>query len=461
MSGTTLAKRRAAARKRAEANRIEEMKKQESYQSTVTPMKEEVSTLMDEYNDTGTTDARRSEIHTQMNEKLGAIEEGSGGADTKKSLYKEFDMGNEWQAGTPEYTTLQGTSRAAATLETKTELGITAIEEGTAAAQEKYAEGEARTLSAIEAGKTGAMAEITAGEKKLGEVATAAGEQIGEAAQVGAGKMKDAYTQGMETANLELGSFAEAGRTALTEQQNLMGLGDMTQAEISAKVESTPGYQWNLEQGLKASESGAAARGGTLGGRALKELQRTGAGIASGTFDKTISQLGEVSGRGQMAATALGQVAMQGAAGIAGAERFGATGEMAGTEFGAKGMMAATQYGSAGRAGIIQGATSQEVGAIGSTTAAMAGADIMKATSVSNIYGMQATAGAQIEMTGAQNIAQMEGQRMEAQLAKDMARWQNSSSMFGSLMGLAGTAVGAYLGGPVGAGIGAKVAGGA
>ena len=39
-----------------------------------------------------------------------------------------------------------------------------------------------------------------------------------------------------------------------------------------SSIRSTPSYQFNLDQGLRASESGAAARGGALSGRTLKEL---------------------------------------------------------------------------------------------------------------------------------------------------------------------------------------------
>jgi hypothetical protein len=60
--------------------------------------------------------------------------------------------------------------------------------------------------------------------------------------------------------------------------QNLPGT--MTQAEL----EKTPGYQWNLAQGLKSTQSAAAARGLGVSGAALKGAATYATGLADSTY---------------------------------------------------------------------------------------------------------------------------------------------------------------------------------
>jgi hypothetical protein len=61
-------------------------------------------------------------------------------------------------------------------------------------------------------------------------------------------------------------------------QANLPG--QMTQAEL----EQTPGYQWNLAQGLKSTQSAAAARGLGVSGAALKGAATFATGLADSTY---------------------------------------------------------------------------------------------------------------------------------------------------------------------------------
>jgi hypothetical protein len=56
--------------------------------------------------------------------------------------------------------------------------------------------------------------------------------------------------------------------------------GTMTQAQL----EQTPGYQWNLAQGLKATQSAAAARGLGVSGASLKGAATYATGLADSTY---------------------------------------------------------------------------------------------------------------------------------------------------------------------------------
>lgn len=66
-------------------------------------------------------------------------------------------------------------------------------------------------------------------------------------------------------------------------------------------IEANPAYQFRQEQGQKALERNLAARGGTLGGGALKELTRYGQGMASDEFQNQFNRLAALAGIGQAA----------------------------------------------------------------------------------------------------------------------------------------------------------------
>jgi len=99
--------------------------------------------------------------------------------------------------------------------------------------------------------------------------------------------------------------YREAGGRALDtlEQKMAAGPGDF---------ESSPGYQFRLQQGMEQMERGAAARGGQAGltdPRMQKELMQYGQGMASDEYDKFmnryyqgLSPYQQMAGQGQMAA---------------------------------------------------------------------------------------------------------------------------------------------------------------
>ena len=59
-----------------------------------------------------------------------------------------------------------------------------------------------------------------------------------------------------------------------------------------SSVTSTPGYQFAYNQGLEAVNRTAAAKGQLGSGNRLYDLTKFGQGIASQTYDNTVSQLG-------------------------------------------------------------------------------------------------------------------------------------------------------------------------
>jgi len=394
--------------------------------------------LKEEYASLAVDDPRKKELHGELSTYAAKFESEMGhfaGGKLTGDMYTKakegLGLGEEFFEGSPEYKAEIGKYEQLGYIEKKIEQGITGSKEELD-----------KSLEAIGRGAEGAAGEYTAGEKKLTDIAIAGGEDITEAAGRGATAMKDAYTEGMDKAGTLLDPYVTAGTSALEKQQTLLGIGEGGMEGAQAALEGTPGYQFNLQQGLKGIQAGAAARGGTLGGRALKELQTRGAGIASGTYNTTLAQLGQVSGMGMQAGTTLAGIGMAGAQGIAGAERFGATGAMQGAQFGATGQMQATQWGAGGRAGaqLQQGAAEASVYG-------------QQASTVANLYGGQATTGTQIGMQATQSQIGMQMQRMEADLAREMADWQAGQSMFGDMLGLAGNVFGGPVGGKIVEGI--------
>jgi len=132
----------------------------------------------------------------------------------------------------------------------------------------------------------------------------------------------------------QMAPWLRSGRLALNEQNALMGLGGDTEAANRALI-SSPNYRFALEQGNRALSGGLAARGGMGSGKAMTAATEYGQNFATGQRANRLSELANMSGVGQGAATSMGNAGMnyannlsnlwtnnanaQGAAGIAGA----------------------------------------------------------------------------------------------------------------------------------------------
>ena len=94
--------------------------------------------------------------------------------------------------------------------------------------------------------------------------------------------------------------FRQAGVNALNKIQsgNIMGSMD-------------PSYSFRFQEGLKAVDRQAAARGGLISGGALKAAQRYGQEFASNEFGNAYNRLASMAGFGQTASNAQGNAAGQ------------------------------------------------------------------------------------------------------------------------------------------------------
>lgn len=131
-----------------------------------------------------------------------------------------------------------------------------------------------------------------------------------------------------------LAPWLSAGKQALGEQQTLLGLnGDSSGALRS--LQSSPGYQFRLNQGKKQLNAGLSARGGMGSGKSLVAGTNYNQDYAATEYGNRLNQLAGVANTGQTTGNTLGQMGSnyaqnqgnlwannanaQGAAGIAGA----------------------------------------------------------------------------------------------------------------------------------------------
>ena len=186
----------------------------------------------------------------------------------------------------------------------------------------------------------------------------------GDGLYSGAGKnISDTY-RGQETkARGDVAPWREAGIRALGTLEGKIATGP-------GEFEADPGYQFRQEQGNRAVDSSAAARGGALSGRAVKEAARFNQGLASqeygkfvDRFHKSLQPLQQMSGQGLAAGGTMGGYSMTAAPGIAEGYRYGAEGQAEALRFGAQGIergeMARANALTSAYSGAVQGAENE------------------------------------------------------------------------------------------------------
>lgn len=157
-------------------------------------------------------------------------------------------------------------------------------------------------------------------------------------ANIAAGTAADAQTNAsnkaisaqeaeLEQTRQELQPFRDAGAGAVNQLATLTGSGpggDPLTAPLTkpitmdqATLEATPGYQFNLSQGLKSVQNSAAARGLGVSGAALKGAATYATGLADSTYQNqfnnavtnqtnTFNRLSSLAGIGESAAAQTG-----------------------------------------------------------------------------------------------------------------------------------------------------------
>jgi hypothetical protein len=166
---------------------------------------------------------------------------------------------------------------------------------------------------------------VSAGAGLFG--ANSAAKAQTKAAQIAADTQMKMYNQ----TRGDLAPFVAIGTNAGNQLTNR--LTELTSPIVmdQAAVEATPGYRFNLSQGLKAAQTSAAARGLGLSGAAIKAASTFATGLADNTWQNqfnnantnqtnAFNRLLQTTGVGQTAAGTTGQAGVYAANGAATAQ---------------------------------------------------------------------------------------------------------------------------------------------
>ena len=196
--------------------------------------------------------------------------------------------------------------------------GLTAAEAATAA--QAYV-----TAAAAGTGIQGAISQLTTAPNAMkligaltqGAASVYGSQQVAQSAQ-NAAAINQAATQSalalqatqfnQSQANQQ--PWLTAGTQALGAQQDLMGLGANGAAGQLTALQSSPGYQFQLDQGNKGLTNSLAARGGMGSGASAVAASKYNQDYASTAYNNRLAQLSSLSTTGQNTATGMGAQAM-------------------------------------------------------------------------------------------------------------------------------------------------------
>lgn len=113
----------------------------------------------------------------------------------------------------------------------------------------------------------------------------------------------------------DLAPYRDVGAGGITSYADAIGLnGPEAQERARAAFRTDPGYQFTLDEGLKAIEGSAAARGGALAGGTLKDLTRFAQGTADQQYGSYLDRFLNAASLGQNAAAQTGNFGSQSSA---------------------------------------------------------------------------------------------------------------------------------------------------
>ena len=153
----------------------------------------------------------------------------------------------------------------------------------------------------------GAMS-LVAGNTQ-GDAYQDAGNIAGYATTAAVDALRDQY----ELTRADFAPYREIGEQALSEYGALSGIGregllsDEDVAAARERFKETPGYEFRFDEGTRALDRSASARGRLQSGGYGRELIRYGQGVASQEFDKYANRLAGLAGAGQQATGATAQ----------------------------------------------------------------------------------------------------------------------------------------------------------
>jgi len=173
-----------------------------------------------------------------------------------------------------------------------------------------------------------------------GLIGSGAASSAGQAQANAANNAAQVQQNMFNTTQANLQPYMGYGTTA--GNQLVSQLGTLTAPFSASNVQNTPGYQFDLQQGLEGAQNSAAARGLGLSGAALKGAANYATGLADNTYmnqfninqanqNNAYNKLMGVTGLGENAAAGLGNIGANTASSIGNTLTSGAAAQAAGT----------------------------------------------------------------------------------------------------------------------------------
>lgn len=133
--------------------------------------------------------------------------------------------------------------------------------------------------------------------------AAAEGETLG-----GIAKADELFQEGFGTTEGELSPFVSTGTNALELLAGSLGLNGTVGRDTARQAfQSSPGFQFALNQGQQLIENSNATKGLLSSGATARDLTKFGQGLANQEFNSFLDRLGGLSGGGQSAAVDTGR----------------------------------------------------------------------------------------------------------------------------------------------------------
>ncbi|WP_052757578.1 hypothetical protein [Sphingobium chungbukense] len=192
----------------------------------------------------------------------------------------------------------------------------------------------------------GTAAQVSAGKsaaKAQGKAAQQAADASERATQLQIEESRRQYDQ----TRADYAPYRETGYKALDTLAGFYGVGP-SKGDPTAMLEATPGYRFQMDEGLKAIDRQNAARGALNSGGADKARIRYAQGLAASTYDTYANRLAALAGVGQSATGSTAAAGAQAAGTIAAA--YGANGQTQAQTAMAAGNARASSYANTGKA---------------------------------------------------------------------------------------------------------------
>ena len=146
----------------------------------------------------------------------------------------------------------------------------------------------------------------------VASTAVGIGSQLAKSGAVsgGQGQANAAIEQGLGTATNQLSPWATTGQPANQQQSDLLGLNGQPAADAAMSTfQASPGYAYQVQQGLRGVDAGAASQGILRSGATIKAEETLGSNLANQDFGDYWNRLQQLSGSGLQAATGISNAA--------------------------------------------------------------------------------------------------------------------------------------------------------